>query len=432
MRIYELLQLAENSPSQFKSWLTKQLTASGVAITSSSRGGIHIRFPLQGEMPEFKNFFDKLGIEVADTSTRISGTFDTYQLTMKQGNDMIPAGTSLFWVNNYTGKDSKQQKTFGDKELTPETMNLASKEADQKEILSILDNTIKESYPDYYKSLMEMAKRATGSGNSISLSGIDLSEFSQSDLTTISKNYGEVLSAIWSMSNLDFEQVQFPKISNNRMIDFYGERENVDYPVSVKSGGGGKVTITNIIDALQDKVIQGKVNPAEQKSYMVFKLVKENGAKEGIVKLHTYFKTAPIKKLAQIMKVSVEDINIESINEWLEKFSNNNDIKKALTPFLEVMKMKITDDIWQRNDRLRFVVSPLGEWIWKFLNNNEEIRGSMTQLARQMSIIQVNIDVKKSLMYFQHNRFENAEFMFGWAGYAAGNKLGFKMNLGNK
>jgi len=429
MRIYELLQLAENSPSEFKSWLTKQLTASGVATTSSSRGGIHIRFPLQGEMPDFKNFFSKLGIEVADTSTRISGTFDTYQLTMKQGNEIIPAGTSLFWVNNYTGKDSKQQKTFGDKELTPETMNLASKETDQKEILSILDNTLKESYPDYYKSLMEMAKRATGSGNSISLSGIDLNAFSQSDLTTISKNYGEVLSAIWSMSNLDFEKVIFPRLSNAKMIDFYGEQEDVEYPVSVKSGEGGKVTITNIMDALQDKVIQGKVNPAEQKSYMVFKIVKENGSKEGIVKLHTYFKTAPIKKLAQIMKMSVEDINMESISEWLEKFPNNTAIRKVLTPFLKSMNTTITDDIWQRDDRLRFVVSPLGESIWKWLNSNEEIRGSMTQLARQLSIIQVNIDVKKALMYFQHNRFENAEFIFGWAGYAAGNRLGFKMKL---
>jgi hypothetical protein len=74
-------------------------------------------------------------------------------------------------------------------------------------------------------------------------------------------------------------------------------------------------------------------------------------------------------------------------------------------------------------------VSPLGEWLWKFLNQNEEIRGSMTELARQLSIIQVNIDIKKSLLLFQHNKFSEAEFLFGWAGYAAGNKLGFKLNL---
>ena len=52
--------------------------------------------------------------------------------------------------------------------------------------------------------------------------------------------------------------------------DFYGEKSKADYPVSVKSGGGGKVSIGNILDALADKVKEGKVNPAEQKSYKVF------------------------------------------------------------------------------------------------------------------------------------------------------------------
>ena len=93
------------------------------------------------------------------------------------------------------------------------------------------------------------------------------------------------------------------------------------------------------------------------------------------------------------------------------------------------MKTQLTDTVWQRNDRLRFVVSPLGEWLWRFLNNNEEIRGSMTELARQLSIIQVNIDIKKSLLIFQYHKFSKAEFIFGWAGYTAGNKLGFKMDL---
>ena len=37
--------------------------------------------------------------------------------------------------------------------------------------------------------------------------------------------------------------------------------------------------------------------------------------------------------------------------------------------------------------------------------------------------------IKKSLLTFQYNKFSDAEFIFGWAGYAAGNKLGFKMKL---
>ena len=83
------------------------------------------------------------------------------------------------------------------------------------------------------------------------------------------------------------------------------------------------------------------------------------------------------------------------------------------------MNTAITDAVWDREDRLRFVVSPLGEWLWKFLNQNEEIRGSMTNLARELSIVQVNVDIKRRSLIFNYNRFEKAEFIFGWAGYAA-------------
>ena len=55
----------------------------------------------------------------------------------------------------------------------------------------------------------------------------------------------------------------------------------------------------------------------------------------------------------------------------------------------------------------------------------------MTALARQLSMIQVNVDIKKGALVFDVNRFKKAEFIFGWAGYAAGNKLGFKMKLGS-
>lgn len=421
--------IIEDAKSDMKKLINTQLQKSGITPTASSRGGIHTRFPMKGELKDFQKFFQPLGILVKPADVSISGTYDTYTLTLTKPVGKVPAGTTLPWVNNLVGADSKLDKMFGPKELVPETFGLANARVDQKKLLSQLNKSVKENYSQFSNQLMEMAKRATGTGNTISLAGIDLKVFSPSDIATISKNYGEVLSGLWSMSNLEFGQVMFPPESNAKLIDFFGERDKVDYPVSVKSQGGGKVTIQNILDALQDKVRTGKVNPEEQKSYIVFKTVQQNNAKNGIIKLHSYFNTAPIKKLAQIMKTNVADIDLESVTKWVSGFKNNAEIKKILTPFLNTMNTRLTDEIWKRDDRVRFVVSPLGEWIWKFLNDNDEIRGSMTQLARQLSIIQVNIDIKQSSLIFQHNKFENAEFIFGWAGYAAGNKLGFKMNL---
>ena len=119
----------------------------------------------------------------------------------------------------------------------------------------------------------------------------------------------------------------------------------------------------------------------------------------------------------------------DAIADWLNSFENKEDLKQVLAPFHATMKTKLTDAIWERDDRVRYVVSPLGEWIWKYLNMNEEIQQSLQDLARKLSVIQVNIDVKNRAMLFQKTSFKKANFEFGWAGYAAGNKLGFKMSL---
>ena len=54
MKLVELM-IAE-SPAKMKSWLTKQLADNGIRTTGSSRGGMHIRFPLNGELQDFANF----------------------------------------------------------------------------------------------------------------------------------------------------------------------------------------------------------------------------------------------------------------------------------------------------------------------------------------------------------------------------------------
>lgn len=417
--------------SNFKSWLGKELIKAGIQATSSSRHGTHIRFQMAGDINIFRNFFNKLGITVTERPT-ISGSFDTYTLTLNNAIGNIPAGTQLPWVNNYVGKDSKTGKTFGPKELTPDSLLLSGARVNQQKILSTLKASIKEKYAEYYKPLIQIANKSTGTGTSISLSGIDLSVFTPSDIATVAKNYGEILSGLWSIGNLEFERIQFPKISNAAMIDFYGERNKMDYPVSVKSGAGSKVTIVNILNALQDKVREGKVNLSEEKSYAVFQIVQKNSAREGMVRLHAYFNTKPIKGLARLMKTPVANITLETINEWLtdrKKFRTKRDIKKTLMPWYNANGMSIRDKTWGRKDLIYFVGSPLGQWIYKFLNRDEEIRESLTTLAKQLSIIQINIDIKKSLLTFQHNRFSEAKFKFDWPGWDGGNKLAFKMDL---
>jgi hypothetical protein len=417
-----------SSQGDFKKWLTAKLSQAGAKLTGSSRGGLHIRFAMEGELADFQQYFSPLNIEVKDATTNVSGTFPTYILTLTQDVDNLEAPVSLPWVNNYIGANSKVDKSFGPKDLTPESVGLAGKKENINGIFDIVVPSLKSNHPDYAEALIQLMNAAQKKGGQISISNIDMSRFNGSDLATISKNFGEVLSAIWSMNNLAFKNTFFPAISNEKLIDFYGERMGVEYPVSVKSGGGGKVTIQNILDALEDKVKAGKVNPQEQKSYIVFETVRQNSARGGVLALHKYFNTNAIQELSKITRIPVDDMTVENITEWTNDKSNE-ELRKILTSWLQGMKTKITDDIWSRDDKLRFIISPLGEMLPRFLNEDDDIRSSMSELARKLSILQVNVDVKKSVLLFQANRFKKAEFIFGWAGYASGNKLGFKMQL---
>ena len=109
--VSSLLEAGEQS--DFKKWLSKQLVDNGIKITSSSRGGLHIRFAMQGQLADFQKYFKPLGIDVQESPTTISGTFDTFILTMKEDNGIVKVGTTLPWVNNYIGADSKTKKFFG-------------------------------------------------------------------------------------------------------------------------------------------------------------------------------------------------------------------------------------------------------------------------------------------------------------------------------
>ena len=136
--------LKEDAKADLKKYVVDLLFKAGIKQTQSSRGGMHIRFPLPGEINDFQKFFQNAGINVEPSTVTISGTFDTYTLTSAKPIGKIPAGTQLPWVNNYVGKGSKVEKTFGDKELTPDSMNLANARVNQQKLLSTLNKAIKQ------------------------------------------------------------------------------------------------------------------------------------------------------------------------------------------------------------------------------------------------------------------------------------------------
>jgi len=421
--------LEDAAQNDFKRWLMSKLRQKGIQkILGSSdlgRGGMHIRFQLEGELSDFQSFFDEFGVDVMTGASSSSGTFPTYDLVMRDETNGIPVGTTLPWVNNYVGANSSVNKLFGPKDLTPDDLELAGKKLTASEIITESKNVIQQKYPDHLEMLSYLMDICNKKGSSFSFS-IDTTKYSSSDLATISKNFGEVLGAIWATNNLSFKTISFPSVSNEKLIDFYGERLKVEYPVSIKSGGGGKVTVQNIVDALSDKITQGKISLPEHKVYKIIDIVNTTTMKEGFIELNKYLNTPAIQKLAEVMQMDSSEINIYSIKEFMDGLPQK-DIIQTLSPFWKAANdYKFTKRVLEADDRVRFVVAPLGDYIAKYLNNDhKEYRESLTNLARNISMIQLNVDVTKSIVYFSHERFKNADFKFDWAGFSAGNKLGF-------
>jgi hypothetical protein len=144
-----------------------------------------------------------------------------------------------------------------------------------------------------------------------------------------------------------------------------------------------------------------------------------------------------IKALARIMGMTVDQITMESILTWCEKI--NTDKKGKQSKNNELLTKKLAG--WHKTyslpkaktlkgkDLPRFIISPLGQTIYKLLNKSRAIQKSLTNVARQVTLIQLNVNVKTKKMSFAANYFKNADFVFDWPGYSSGNKLGFTMKM---
>lgn len=331
-------------------------------------------------------------------------------------------------ANAYFLKGKKQNSTdkilFTNKALTPDNLHMSGLTMDYDSIITHLESSLKFQ-PDVTRGLIDLAKSSYTSGTTIQ---IDTSMFSTDDLPVIAKDFGEIMSAIWIMKNLHFKTISFPNSSNQPLIDFYGNRFNVPYPFSVKSGSGSKVTIQNILNAIENKNVQfdSIFNAREMECFLVLQKITELPMREGMIEAHKILHTPGIKELANIMECDVSSITNISINLWLETKSGD-ELKIILNDFYKKLGSYPSDQMFNNREKNRLVVGPLGESLHKLLNSMNDMQHVLNTLARLVTTIQINITIKAKSVTFKYSKFKESKFKFGWAGYSGGNKLGFKL-----
>lgn len=408
-----------------KSYLNKTLKDLGIKTIGSGRGDYHIRFAMKGDLKDFNAFWANAGFKVTDSKITVSDKYDGYVLTTTKEIDGIPAGTSIEWVNSEISQTSAGGQLFANKDLTPDNLGLAGKQVNIDQLIGYVTQALQAKYDeDVSLKLIKLMNLSKTKKDKVALSDID---FEKKDLAKVSADFGEILTAIWAMSKMGFKEAYFPEASNEKLIDFYGVRMGIKYPISVKSGGGGKVTIQNIIDAIKNRAKTANADHSQEKALQIFNIVGNFSAKEQMLMIHQYMGTKVLKELAKIMKTKPEHITLDSIMQWCDK-REMDDIAKELYAWHKKYSMPGKKTLEGR-DKIRLILSPLGESIWKILNADKEIKQSLTNVARQVTLIQLNVDVFAKSMTFKSNYFKEAEFQFGWPGYSSGNKLGFKMKL---
>jgi hypothetical protein len=405
-----------------KSYIAKFIKLKQIKITNSSRHCYHIRFKLKGSIKDFNDLFNSINIEVTLSKRSCSSKSPTYILKSINDIEKIAKNTELYWVNNEVSQSNTGSTLFATKDLSPDSLNVTDKLYSIDELIKAVSNIIECKYNDKISTqLISLLKYSKEKSLQITIN--DNLNFTNNDLIVISKDYGEILSAIWLMSNLNFSKVYFPKNSNEKLIDFYAKKVSVCYPISVKSGNGGKVLLQNIIDAIKKRKKLSKNNIENEPSLKIIKIVNDNSAKLQMIKLHQYLQTKMIKDLSVIIDQPIDLITLDSVKKW----SNSKTIEELKNILDKWWKNYSMPRKFNVNDQERLIIAPLGEAIKYVLNNDKKLKESLTYLAKQISILQINVDIKKDKIIFKKSFFKDSKFEFGWPGYSSGNKLGFRM-----
>jgi hypothetical protein len=320
---------------------------------------------------------------------------------------------------------------FSNKQLSPQNLGFSKEKITASQIIERFkkNDVLTKEQTEFLSGLLIAANKK---GNTITVS---IPEEYQSEINIIAKDFGELICGVWITKNFSgIKQIEFPKEPNFGLVDIFGIEGKKLIPFSIKSAGGSKVTIGNILNAIDDMIKNSEASigidisftPQEESDIQIMKKIISLPMKDGMIEGHKLLKTKAIKELSKVIGVSVDKINNKVIDEWLDTNSNKK-IIRLLDPFFKAagsVPLKV------EREKNRLVISPLGESLKRLLNQNESILKTLNKLANLIEVTQLNINISPTTMTISVHPFIDSSFRFAWAGYSGGNKIGFEKTKG--
>lgn len=364
-----------------------------------------------------------------------------YKSKLIEVNKDIPGilkkGDKFLILNKYTEKG-----TLSNKQVSPEKLGLAEKkyksttEFDKAVISGIeklkVELTVRKTLKSLYENIM-----AGSRGNSIAYSKetktlMDL--LKPQDRQAIGKDFGEVLSLRWYVSNFPgWTEFGFSTVSNAPLVDYSVKYKDNLVNISAKFEQGAAPSIRAILTSL-DKAYP---NPNNEEKRAI-KIIKLLGSDSGTTshKIFNVFKELNLpgyKQLQDITKkqsLSLDDINNkikESVKISNTKSDRIDHFIKSFQSFysalgkdkLKTQELTSLDTVFSSISYGKYysmIVSPMGYYLISYMNSTPIFQEILNNTSRMLEVEQVylyftptSIDLKKKL-------FSNSKYKFSYGG----------------
>lgn len=393
---------------------------------------------------EFNQIFEeiKLSASINDLNLEeeksISGKYKSKLVTVnKDIPGVLRKGDQFFILNKYSEKG-----TLSNKQVSPEKIGLTQKkyktlsDFDKDTISGIEKIKVELTVRKTLKSLYQNVTSGTR-GNSIPYSKetktlMDLVK--PQDRQAIGKDFGEVLSLRWYVSNFPgWTEFGFSTVSNAPLVDYSVKYKDKLINVSAKFEQGAAPSIRAILTSL-DKAYPNP-NGEEKRAIKIIKLL---GSDSGTTsqKIFSVFKELNLpgyKQLQEITKkqsLSLEDVNTkikESVKVSNAKKDRIDHFVETFQPFysalgkdkLKTQEYTSLDTVFSSISYGKYystIVSPMGYYLINYMNTTPIFQEILNNTSRMLEVEQIylyfspnSIDLKKKL-------FSNSKYKFSYGG----------------
>ena len=276
----------------------------------------------------------------------------------------------------------------------------------------------------------------------------------------VTSDFGEIAGALYylRLKPTEFKGVKFPEEENEKLIDYILiTSDDTDFPVSAKSGEGGKPSFTDLKGEFMLLESKNMIPKKYKKAYKVLEIL-EKPLFEGVVEAAEYIDGRGWQELVKILNVNKKSMTgytggkptMKNLEDIMKTMIYPNCMEKTPGNFRRLWnavgsKEKestgeiINNKTLKPGDRKKswgILFHPLTIEIMKWLND-EKNGGSelLTMAARMRNIDQVYLDVlgskeKPNGFRFSIKSFSDAKFKFespSSSSYPIINRIGFKL-----